>query len=486
MAKIIASNTDSIIHLFSPKNSPLLFDITIELLETGSEFIVSAYDPLIRKLKTCSYVLKDKQHQSYLDFYEKLACDFSLTVPKNRKQALEEPSFQVNYKEILTKNLTPEILFGYGDPAIIRVEKNQEACYYVVVTSNDAPNSFPILRSKNLKDWESAGFVFPEGKKPDWAADGELISDFWAPEMHQVGSEFRVYFVARDKQTKELCIGRAVSSYPEGPFISDPKSLLKGNVIDPHIYVADEKTTFLYWKKDNNDVWPSLLIKLLHNHPQLMPLLFSENEDQRTASFIQTLWPWLKELEPMERFLAQQPFIETVTTNYLSFYNTLKALRIHQPANVHHTIDTILKFMKTPMYVQQLSLDGSKLINERIKILENDLNWEAHLVEGMWVTKQLNNYYLFYAGNDFSTNEYGIGVAIAKSPTGPFKKISKPFLQSSKDWWAPGHPSVVIAPNGKPTMFLHAFYPEQAGYKKFRALLSLPLVFTKESVHFES
>ena len=186
----------------------------------------------------------------------------------------------------------------------------------------------------------------------------------------------------------------------------------------------------------------------------------------------------------MELFLALQLFIKTVTASYASFYYRLKALKTDQPDGVQKAIDAILKYMKTPMYVQQLSPDGSGLINERIKILENDLDWEAHLVEGMWVTKQLNNYYLFYAGNDFSTNEYGIGVAIAQSPTGPFKKTTKPFLQSSKEWWAPGHPSVVIAPDGRPTMFLHAFYPGQAGYKKFRALLSLPLVFTIDSVDF--
>ncbi|MDB5118989.1 MAG: b-xylosidase/arabinofuranosidase, Glycoside Hydrolase Family 43-like protein [Sphingobacteriales bacterium] len=486
MTKKSAFSTNSAIHLFSPKHSPFQFDITIKQLAAGYEFTVSTHDAVTRKVKTCSYILKDKQHQSYLNFYKKLADDFSLTIPKNRQHLLSEPSFKVDYQQVLTKNLMPEILYGYGDPAIILVDEGQETCYYLVVTSNDAPNSFPIIRSKNLIDWESAGFVFPKGKKPKWAIDGELISDFWAAEMHQVGNEFRVYFVARDKHTKELCIGKAVSNQPKGPFIADPEPLLRGNVIDPHIYVDDDETTFLYWKEDNNDVWPSLLINLLHNHPKLITPLFTEVQDQLTASLTQTLWPWLKELEPMERFLAQQLFIETVTANYSAFYKKLETLRTHQSSNVQEDIDLILKFMKTPMYAQQLSSDGSQLINERIKIIENDLDWEAHLVEGMWVTKQLDNYYLFYAGNDFSTNEYGIGVAISKSATGPYKKMTQPFLQSSKDWWAPGHPSVVIAPDGKPTMFLHAFYPGQAGYKKFRALLSLPLVFTNESVYFES
>jgi hypothetical protein len=135
------------------------------------------------------------------------------------------------------------------------------------------------------------------------------------------------------------------------------------------------------------------------------------------------------------------------------------------------------------MFVQQLTADGSGLVGEKIKILENDLAWEAHLVEGMWVTKQCEKYYLFYAGNDFSTMQYGIGVAIADSPIGPFRKMEKQLLQSTEDWWAPGHPSLAVNPNGQPELFLHAFFPGKAGYKQFRALLSIPVYFTPEGVY---
>jgi hypothetical protein len=100
----------------------------------------------------------------------------------------------------------------------------------------------------------------------------------------------------------------------------------------------------------------------------------------------------------------------------------------------------------------------------------------------MWVTKQGEKYYLFYAGNDFSTDQYGIGVAIADSPLGPYQKMGKPLLQSTEAWWAPGHPSLVKAPDGKPLLFLHAYFPGNAGYKQFRALLSVSVHFTKDTV----
>jgi hypothetical protein len=134
------------------------------------------------------------------------------------------------------------------------------------------------------------------------------------------------------------------------------------------------------------------------------------------------------------------------------------------------------------MYAQPLTQDGSGLTGERVKIIENDLDWEAHLVEGMWVTKQGSTYYLFYAGNDFSTDQYGIGVAIADAPLGPYQKMEMPLLRSTEAWWAPGHPSLAIAPDCKPLLFLHAYVPGEAGYKKFRALLAVPVRFTEGAV----
>jgi hypothetical protein len=89
---------------------------------------------------------------------------------------------------------------------------------------------------------------------------------------------------------------------------------------------------------------------------------------------------------------------------------------------------------------------------------------------------------MFYSENDFSTPEYGTGVAIADSPLGPYRKMEQPLLRSSAEWLGPGHPSVAPGPDGAPWLFLHAFFPGEAGYKKFRALLTVPLAFNEESV----
>jgi hypothetical protein len=252
-------------------------------------------------------------------------------------------------------------------------------------------------------------------------------------------------------------------------------------VIDPHVYVDDD-TAYLYWKEDNNEVWPRLLIALLYHNPEFINVLFDEKEDRATASFIVTMWPWLQLLGPMERFQATQVFIEAVISRYAAFYACLKNIMDSQPQTVQEQIRAILQYMKTPMYAQPLTQDGFGLTGERVKIIENDQDWEAHLVEGMWVTKQGSTYYLFYAGNDFSTDQYGIGVAIADAPLGPYQKMEMPLLRSTEAWWAPGHPSLAIAPDCKPLLFLHAYVPGEAGYKKFRALLAVPVRFTEGAV----
>lgn len=476
------SNDHEGIVLQTPAGAPYGYSIRVDQDQLNPQLLLFSINDNTagNDAATKTYQLQQRDHSSYLDLFEQLANDFGLRMPQNRRP-VHTPTFKVNYTEVLTENMDAGMLYGYGDPAVLHMEDGQQTWYYLLATSNDAANSFPILRSNDLKDWEFVDYVFPQERKPTWAADGEMISDYWAPEMHKVNGEFRVYFVARDKQTKELCIGLARSTNPAGPFIADDQPILTGNVIDPHVFVVDNNIAYLYWKEDNNDVWPGLLLDLLYEHPLLIRRLCTDEADARTACFITTLWPWAKQLQPMERFQAIQVFIEVVTERYTEFYTKLQAIASENNL-IKNSIQTLLRYMKTPMYAQQLSTDGSSLIGDKVKVIENDQPWEAHLVEGIWVTKQSGKFYLFYAGNDFSTEQYGIGVAIGNSPLGPFIKMNKPLLQSTAQWTAPGHPSVANGPGGQPLLFLHAYYSGKAGYKQFRVLLTAPLQFDGDTV----
>jgi hypothetical protein len=474
--------------LTSPPGTPCPFAIIIRKAwptdQMACSFEIKSTGAQVDATKERTYVLDNRDHIAYLDFFEELSKDFGLRLALNRKPE-KRKEFNATYREVLTHNVSPGMLYGYGDPAVIKVNEHPNGAggYFLLTTSNDAPNSFPILFSEDLVEWQFVDYVFPEGNKPLWASDGEGQSDYWAPEMHKVKNEYRIYFVAREKVNLELCIGVARAVKPDGPFYADDLPLLRGNVIDPHLFVEND-AAFLYWKEDNNDIWPRLLLDLLYDHPEMVSQLFNEKEDLIAVSFIVSLWPWVRLLEPMERFQAIQLFIEIITSDYTVYYDRMKVIA-ETTLHLKEKLISILNYMKTPVFAQQLSADGSAIIGERIRILENDLAWEAHLVEGIWITKQGEKYYLFYAGNDFSTSHYGIGVAIGDSPIGPFKKMPKQLLQSTRDWWAPGHPSLVHTPDGQTELFLHAFFPGKAGYKQFRALLSIQLQFTGEGVYIK-
>jgi arabinan endo-1,5-alpha-L-arabinosidase len=414
------------------------------------------------------YPLGDRSPTAWLDLQETLAADFGFRPPAARRR-FEPQASGPAYRPILTEPLSPEILYGYGDPAVLRVAADD---YVLLVTSNDAPDAFPILRSSDLETWRLAGFVFPEGRAPAWALVGENRADFWAPEMHRIGEEFWVVFTAR-RHDRSLAVGLAKSSSPEGPFQAAEAPLVSGGVIDPHILLGPRGAPYLVWKEDRNDVWPGLLARLLRTRPQLIPLLFPDERDQRCACLTASLAPWIEGLEPMERFFALQPLIEAVAEDFAGVAVELAT---------HKGTGEILEALRTRIWAQRLAADGNGLEGPRTLLLQNDQAWEAHLIEGVWATQQDGRCWLFYAGNDFATPNYGVGAAVADHPLGPYRKVPAPLLTSTAQWWGPGHPSVATGPDGRPHLFLHAFRPGQAGYKAFRALLSAPLTFAGDTV----
>ena len=447
---------------------------------------VTGVAPATGQATTATHQLRETTHAAYLDLFAALAATFG-TRPPGSRQAPVTSVAGASYRVLLTENVSPDVRDGYGDPAVLRVHETAagggEAWYYLLVTSNDAPDAFPILRSRDLADWRLVGFVFPRGRQPRWAADGAHVADFWAPELHRVGGEYRVYFAARERADRSLAIGVATSAHPGGPFATPDEPLLRGGVIDPHVAVDGDGTAYLFWKDDANGVWPARLGALLHAHGPLVAELFAGDEDRRTASLVAALWPWARALEPMERFFVEQPLIEAVSADFAAFRARLLARREREAdADVRRAVGDVLAAMRTPVWAQRLAPDGRSLVGERTLVLENDLAWEAHLVEGVWVTPYDGRHYLFYAGNDFSTAQYGIGVAVADRLLGPYRKQDAPFLRSTAAWWGPGHPSVAEGPDGRPWLFLHAFPPGRAGYGAFRALLALPIAFDGDRV----
>ncbi|MET1112452.1 MAG: glycoside hydrolase family 43 protein [Allosphingosinicella sp.] len=433
------------------------------------------------------YRLTGGEQADYAAFFRRLADDWGTRIPHAFAEPAPAPEAEVEWRPLLTDNLSPGILAGYGDPAVLKTGEG----YVLVATSNDAPDAFPILRSHDLAHWEHAGFVFPHGQAPAWAASGRRVGDFWAPEMARVGDEYWLVYTAR-KTSNALAIGLARSASPFGPWrdlgrpliaghaidttgtasASGPP-LLSGGVIDPHILIDEDGRPFLFWKADTNGIWPRPLARLLRERPELIERLFVREEDRRTAAFAAAIMPWANGRRPMERFFLMQPLIEAALANWRPVREALERCGVAA---------AILEAMCTPIYAQRLAEDGAALIGEPKVVLVNDLDWEGHLIEGPWVTRQQGRYWLFYAGNDFSTPAYGIGVAVADDVLGPYAKQREPLLRSTRTWTAPGHASVAPGLDGAPQLFFHAFHPGTGGYNVFRALLTAKLKFGADGV----
>ncbi|HEV2746440.1 MAG TPA: glycoside hydrolase family 43 protein [Allosphingosinicella sp.] len=436
------------------------------------------------------YRVAGGEQPHYFDFYAELAADFGTRTPHCFEEPAEDSS-GVEWRPLITENLSHRTLYGYGDPAVLKTPDG----YILLATSSDAPDAFPITRSADLETWEHAGFVFPEGQTPAWTATGRHVGDFWAPEMTVVGDEYWLAYTAR-QQTNALAIGIAKSRTPTGPWEdlghplitggillyppsdpSQPMPAMSGGVIDSHIFLDDEGTPYLFWKQDTNGVWPRPLAGLLRDHPHLIGSLFDSEQDRRTAAFAGAIQPWANQRRPMERFFLMQPLIEAALDSWP---------RVKRVLEECGRADMILEAMRTPIRAQRLAPDGRSLVGEPTVVLANDLDWEGHLIEGPFVTRQDGRYWMFYAGNDFSTPAYGIGVAVADHPLGPYVKQPEPLLKSTRQWWAPGHASVAPGLDGRPQLFFHAFFPHQCGYNAFRALLTVGLQFGAAGVQLRA
>jgi hypothetical protein len=420
------------------------------------------------------YRIAGGEQVDYARFFGQLASDFGTRAPVSAEAPRAEPT-GAPWKPLIVDNLSELTSAGYGDPAVLKVDDG----WILTATSNDALNAFPILHSRDLEHWEHRGFVFPEGHAPSWARHGRHTGDFWAPELARVSDEYWLVYTARD-QSGALAVGLARSGSPFGPWTDNgapmvtggkvltPGGPASGGVIDSHIFVDDDGTALLFWKNDTNGLWPRPLAGLFREHPALIGELFEGERDRRTAAFAAAIQPWANTRRSMERFFWMQPLIEAALDNWKRV----------KPALVEFgKARDIVDALRTPIHARQLAPDGRSFAGEEQVVLANDLDWEGHLIEGPFVTRQSGRYWLFYAGNDFSTPAYGIGVAVADHPLGPYRKRPEPLLRSNSLWWAPGHASVAPGADGRPQLFFHAFFPGKSGYNVFRALLTVGLDF---------
>jgi arabinan endo-1,5-alpha-L-arabinosidase len=297
------------------------------------------------------------------------------------RQAAAAPRFYTN----------PVFNQDFPDPTVIRAS---DGWYYAYATQGPVGkqvHNIQAARSRDLVNWERLPDVLPV--KPGWAGETQL---FWAPDVHQRGATFFMYYSgglnpglaekfkrennAADSKEGVFCLGVATAKRPAGPFTDSGRPLKCG------------------------------------------------------LSFVN--------IDPMA-------FDDPVTGRKLLYWGS--------------------GFQ--PIRVQELANDrlGFKPGSRPIELVKADKRVPFHtLIEGAWVTRRGNWYYLFYSGENcchgpLQEIKYAAMVARSRSATGPFRTFGAaegaadgPILRRGEGWIAPGHNSVFTDDAGQHWIAYHA------------------------------
>ncbi|MFN2532449.1 MAG: family 43 glycosylhydrolase [Pyrinomonadaceae bacterium] len=122
----------------------------------------------------------------------------------------------------------------------------------------------------------------------------------------------------------------------------------------------------------------------------------------------------------------------------------------------------------TPIWAQRLSDDGLKLLGKKVELIRNEpRSWEGGVVEGAFILRRENWFYLFYSGNACCGRKcnYALGLARSKNVLGPYEKYSRnPILAENKTWQCPGHGSIVTDTEGRDFLLYHAYRKSESAF----------------------
>jgi hypothetical protein len=88
-----------------------------------------------------SYLVPTATQQDFNAFFRELAHDFGTRMPHVYSRASQRPEATFPWTPLLTENVDPRILVGYGDPAVLRTDEG----WWLIATSNDAPDAIRAI-----------------------------------------------------------------------------------------------------------------------------------------------------------------------------------------------------------------------------------------------------------------------------------------------------------------------------------------------------
>ncbi|WP_343701945.1 family 43 glycosylhydrolase [Chitinophaga sp.] len=143
----------------------------------------------------------------------------------------------------------PVFNYDFPDPNLV---KGKDGYYYAYSTQANwkrynagGPYIIPILRSKDLVNWEPQGAAL--SRRPTWKKEGGI----WAPDAVRYRGKYYLYYSISTWGDPNPGIGVAVSSKPQGPFEDKGKLFLSKEVgvknsIDAFFY-EDKNKPYLFW-----------------------------------------------------------------------------------------------------------------------------------------------------------------------------------------------------------------------------------------------
>ena len=163
---------------------------------------------------------------------------------------------------------TRTFLSSAPDPHVIE----SGGVYYAYATNGSPFGSGTVYniqryQSTDLATWSRTAQPDALPVRPSWAKQSG--SWMWAPTVFQASNgRFVMFFTARSTAHDRQCIGRAVSSTPNGTFTPTGNGPVicqstQGGAIDPyHFRDPRNGRRYLYWKNDGNDCEPNCAIRL--------------------------------------------------------------------------------------------------------------------------------------------------------------------------------------------------------------------------------
>lgn len=103
---------------------------------------------------------------------------------------------------------------------------------------------------------------------------------------------------------------------------------------------------------------------------------------------------------------------------------------------------------------------------------------EGRVVEGPMVIKHKGKYYLTYSGNDYRSQDYAVGFAVAEKPMGPYERYEgNPILHRHMGYYGTGHHALFRKADG----YYMVYHAHNSAHKvQTRQTLIAPLLIRRD------